>query len=268
MSRFRKIDPRIWADEKFRRLSQSDKLIALHCLTSAQTNRIGIFYLSPGLAIEQLGMKPDGYAKGMRRVCDTLGWGIDEVVNVLFMPTWWKYNGGVGHLTIRGYLDDLHEVPQTPLQQHFMANRVYLSDRESTELDTLAIPMPRVSAQETETETETEQEQDTETETKPPKAPAPAPPKSKTFQKPTVEEVRAYCLERNKGIDPQQFCDHYDSNGWRVGGKAPMKDWKAAVRTWEKNEYGRGGGNTEPHHGSITAGMDFGLEPDEPKGTK
>lgn len=55
----------------------------------------------------------------------------------------------------------------------------------------------------------------------------------KAFTKPTVDEVRAYCLERKNGIDPQSFLDHYDSNGWMVG-RTPMQDWKAAVRTWER----------------------------------
>lgn len=70
------------------------------------------------------------------------------------------------------------------------------------------------------------------------------PPKGKNFKKPTVEEVRAYCEERNNGIDPQQWIDHYTANGWKVG-KNPMKDWKAAVRTWERNGIDRGntGGN-------------------------
>lgn len=52
------------------------------------------------------------------------------------------------------------------------------------------------------------------------------------FIRPTLEEVAAYCRERQNGIDPQTFIDHYTSNGWRVG-NAPMRDWKAAVRTWE-----------------------------------
>ena len=53
------------------------------------------------------------------------------------------------------------------------------------------------------------------------------------FTPPTVDEVRDYCSERNNGIDPEAFCDFYTSKGWKVG-KNPMKDWKAAVRTWEK----------------------------------
>lgn len=61
------------------------------------------------------------------------------------------------------------------------------------------------------------------------------PTRAKRFVPPTVDEVRAYCLERGNGIDPQKFVDHYTSNGWMVG-KNKMKDWKAAVRTWEQRE--------------------------------
>lgn len=57
----------------------------------------------------------------------------------------------------------------------------------------------------------------------------------KRFRPPTVEEVEAYCFERNNRVDAERFVDFYASNGWRVG-KNPMKDWKAAVRTWEKRE--------------------------------
>ena len=54
----------------------------------------------------------------------------------------------------------------------------------------------------------------------------------KRFTIPTPEEVQAYCDERKNGILGQQFCDFYSSKGWKVGSQ-PMKDWKAAVRTWE-----------------------------------
>ena len=57
------------------------------------------------------------------------------------------------------------------------------------------------------------------------------------FIKPSLEEVQAYCNERQNNVDAQRFIDYYESNGWKVG-KNPMKDWKAAVRTWEKNGYG------------------------------
>lgn len=56
------------------------------------------------------------------------------------------------------------------------------------------------------------------------------------FIPPTKEEVEAYCFERQNNVDAERFIDHYTSNGWLVG-KNKMKDWKAAVRTWEKNGY-------------------------------
>lgn len=60
--------------------------------------------------------------------------------------------------------------------------------------------------------------------------------KAKRFTPPTLEEVTAYCIDRNNSVDPQHFIDYYTSNGWLVG-KNKMKDWKAAVRTWERNGY-------------------------------
>lgn len=54
------------------------------------------------------------------------------------------------------------------------------------------------------------------------------------FTPPTQSEVEAYCRERGNSVDAQHFVDYYSANGWRVG-KNPMKDWRAAVRTWEAN---------------------------------
>ena len=64
--------------------------------------------------------------------------------------------------------------------------------------------------------------------------PAEADRKVKKFIPPTVEEVKAYCDERNNTVDPNSFIDFYESKGWYVG-KNKMKDWKAAVRTWERS---------------------------------
>lgn len=57
----------------------------------------------------------------------------------------------------------------------------------------------------------------------------------KRFVPPTEDEVALYCLERKNHVNAQKFIDYYSSNGWKVG-RNPMKDWKAAVRTWERSE--------------------------------
>lgn len=82
------------------------------------------------------------------------------------------------------------------------------------------------------------------------------------FQKPTLEEVKAYCAERKNTVDPVRFLDYYEANGWRVG-KNPMKDWKAAVRTWESRDGAPKTGKNAPaackDYGPISeADYDFG----------
>jgi hypothetical protein len=62
------------------------------------------------------------------------------------------------------------------------------------------------------------------------------------FTPPTVEEVRAYCEERKNRVDAQRFVDHYAARGWKPKGYTQtMKDWRAAVRTWERADDERGG---------------------------
>ena len=57
--------------------------------------------------------------------------------------------------------------------------------------------------------------------------------KNDIFIPPTLEEVVSYCKERNNSVDPQKWYDFYSAKGWMIG-KNKMKDWKAAVRTWER----------------------------------
>lgn len=91
---------------------------------------------------------------------------------------------------------------------------------------------------ETDTETELEKEKDkkekvtdtdTEIETETEKV------KIKRFTKPTLAEISAYCAERKNTINPQTFFDFYEAKGWKIG-TSPMKDWRAAVRTWESKQ--------------------------------
>ena len=66
------------------------------------------------------------------------------------------------------------------------------------------------------------------------------------FIPPSVDEVRTYCTERGNGVDAERFVDYYTARGW-LAGKSKMKDWKAAVRTWERND-------REDRHGSTDTG--------------
>ena len=70
--------------------------------------------------------------------------------------------------------------------------------------------------------------------------------KSNRFAPPSVDDVRAYCNERHNNVDPERFVDYYTGNGWMVG-RNKMKDWKATVRSWERNDYY----NNKKQNGSI-----------------
>ena len=61
-------------------------------------------------------------------------------------------------------------------------------------------------------------------------------PKSKLFIKPTIDEIKDYCLERKNNVNAESFSNYYEARGWKLKG-IQMKDWKACVRTWEGNDY-------------------------------
>lgn len=113
--------------------------------------------------------------------------------------------------------------------------RLYRNKTNEDSERTLSLPCPPDVRQEKELDKEKELEKELDiVGTAVPKQP-------KRFKPPSVDEVRAYCRERKNMVDAEKFIDYYTSNGWKVG-KNSMKDWKAAVRTWERNGYS----NTAP----------------------
>jgi predicted phage replisome organizer len=63
------------------------------------------------------------------------------------------------------------------------------------------------------------------------------PKKTNRFVKPTLEEIKTYCQERKNHVNAEKFFDYYEANGWVQGKGKPIKDWKACVRTWERNSF-------------------------------
>ena len=99
-----------------------------------------------------------------------------------------------------------------------------------------SVDIDRYQTISSETEEETETETEPETDSIDRKSGANKPPKRSRFVPPDVSEVVAYCSERKNGIDPAAFIDYYTTRGWRLNGGQTMKDWKAAVRTWERRD--------------------------------
>ena len=124
-AKYRKIDTRIWDDEKFEELAPLEKLVAFNVLTG-QSNRVGLFKLSLGKGAEQTGMSADSYGIAIGRVCDTLNWGFDKTRSVVFIPSWFKYNPPENPKHLAGCLSDLHEIPQTDLLAVFKSNVTHI----------------------------------------------------------------------------------------------------------------------------------------------
>lgn len=83
---------------------------------------------------------------------------------------------------------------------------------------------------------------------------------SSRFKPPTVEEVAAYCRERSNGIDPEAFVAHYQMTKWHTSGGAAVKDWKAAIVTWEKRDKSRAPGTTAQPPAPKLVGKPAGQE--------
>ena len=125
-----------------------------------------------------------------------------------------------------GLIDVIRQGVQRP-------NKVYIRKLKSFTLrckKTLLHDVKKINANDTEMN-ETEMN---ETE-KRKRAGKPASSPRATFTPPTLEEIRAYCQDRGNNIDPESFLDFYASKGWMVG-RNKMRDWKAAVRTWERRD--------------------------------
>lgn len=70
--------------------------------------------------------------------------------------------------------------------------------------------------------------------------------KQEGFSPPTVDEVRAFCTGEKLTVDPEAFVDHYTSNGWKVGGKTRMLDWRATCRNWHRRNLEKASTNGKP----------------------
>ena len=201
-ARFRKIDPRIWTDEKFRLLKAGEQRIAFYILT-AQSNRIGLFSFSVGKACEDLDMSPQTFRKGFQKVCQTLNWVWDTDARVLYLPTWWRYNQPENANNVIGNLKDLDDLPKTPLLERFSTNTTYLrEDLIQTFTQTLAKRYPQRSPKRSASQ---EQEQEQE---------SPLPPKGGI-------------AEDSNGLQPEEILQKWNA----LPGVKPCKTLDATLQT-------------------------------------
>ena len=207
MARRRMIDPAIWQSEDFSKLSLLARLVF-----------IGMFSLSDD---EGKGRAKPVYLKSIIfpydediRVAD-----IDKTLSEIgskMSVTLYSHNGN------RYYKFD-HWSKWQRVDKPQPSNFPNPDDRtipESVENDSGMIPEPFLPKGKEEKRKEIKEKENI---------------RARAFTPPSVEEVTAYCKERGNRVDPNRFVDFYTSKGWMVG-KTKMKDWKACVRNWERDE--------------------------------
>jgi hypothetical protein len=249
-AKYRKIDPRIWDDEVFDALDAPDALAALWLISGRAVNRAGVVVAGLGEVADKLRLQGvDASWDTLSRVCPSLSWPLQKVGRntvVVILRSWFKYNAPTNDDHLAGMLSDLSDVPRCELLYSYettvkpgLAEKWHATlDRVCLELMTpcTTVTPPPCPPQKQKQKQEQKQEQEQKK-----KGAAPR------FNQPTIDEVADYCTQRKNTIDAEQFVDHYEARGWELTKGRRMKDWKACVRTWEKNDFSQNGKSDPPY---------------------
>ena len=196
MAIFRKIHTSFWSDPFIQDLDNDHRLFYLYLLTNEKTKQCGIYEISKKQISFELGYSIDRVSKLLAYFIKNDKILYSEATKEVALKNWMKYNASTSPKVVSCIKSELCSVKDRVLIEY--VNGMYTASQE-------------------EQEEEEEQEQE----------------KPKRFIKPVVDDVRKYMSELNMNDMSQRFVDYYESNGWKVG-KNPMKDWRAAVRTWKQ----------------------------------
>lgn len=242
MANYRNISLTFWTDSKVDdEFTPEDKYFYLYLLTNPHTNICGCYEISMKQMERETGYNTDTVKRLLRRMQEThkvIAY-CEETKEILIV-NWHKYNW-----------------TQSPNVKKAVADVAQYIKCEKFKKFTFSLLNPNISIksniesnQNTDnriqyTDTDTDTDVDIGYEYPIPTVSETAKQKKK-FSPPTVEEVATYCAERKNGIDANAFIDFYSANGWVQGRQGkPIKDWKACVRTWERNNRTVYGGNQQ-----------------------
>lgn len=231
MAVFRTISNSFWTDSKVDdTFTPEDKYFYLYLLTNPHTNICGCYEISNKQMSRETGYNEDTIKRLIERfekVHDVIRYNPDT--KEMLILNWHKYNWTkseklktavekvIGHIKCQEYAEYIHAT--------LYDDTVSIPYRYG--MDTNIVSSPIISNTNTNTKESTTKKSITKNTNN----------RGNVFIPPTVDEVREYCYQRQNNIDPESFVDFYASKGWMVG-KSKMKDWKAAVRTWERNRKG------------------------------
>lgn len=223
MRDYSKFAPQFWTGDTGRKLAESGtetQLMACYLITCPNANPIGLYHLSLGTICDHTGLSAEGASKALARVYEAGFATYDETAKLVWVPEMARIQIGesLSHkdLRVKWVKKEISKYRKSRFYKAFMKR--YAVAYGIIETSPLEAPSKPLRSQEREMEREMEQEKEK---------------KRRVFLKPSIEEIKAYCLERNNAVDPVAFFDFYESKGWKVGPNA-MKNWQAAIRTWER----------------------------------
>jgi len=248
---YRKIEVKTWSDAKFRALSPIPPCaqgLWFYLLTGPHTGPIpGLFRAGRAAMAEDLGWSLEAFDKAFAEVFAKGMVKADFEARIVWLPNAFKHNKPASPNVILSWKDELDILPECGVKAEAVASMhaeargmgvPYLIAFEriinipaGTKSLPKASPKPFRKAS-TKTMPNQEQEQEQEQDKRKRGVDKPHRP---TFQRPSVDEVSAYCRERGNQVDASRFVDFYEAKGWKIG-KNSMSDWRAAVRTWERSE--------------------------------
>lgn len=218
---YRKVYLRLWRHREFAALSDGEKVLTLYLVSGPQTNAIGCYHFSPGLACEDLGISPPQLKRRLQRVLTAFGWKYDEANRLMWIASWLRWNKPNGANAAKAWQAEIDGLPECEAKR-------WLRD---------AIGMPsgrrRDAVATQEQEQEQEQKQDRE-QYQPPERDQP---------RPTAAAVNGSLAKQAPDVDPDdiaRFLEGYRDRYERItGGSLPViwtvKDTEAArelLQTW------------------------------------
>lgn len=218
MATYRIVHISFWTDPKVDDdFTPEDKYFFLYLLTNPHTNLCGCYEISMRQMVRETGYNEDTVKRLLHRMEKVHGViQYDPDTKEIFIPKWGKYNWYNSKDTMTGVKKTASFIKSRRFKAVFEKIGVNGPDG--------GVYRPPVGGGGTSVSVSvTDTVSDTVTD------------KRHRFTPPTLDDVQAYCQERKNAVDASRFVDYYTANGWKVG-KNPMKDWKAAVRTWERGE--------------------------------
>lgn len=257
MAIYRSVSMNFWTDSKVDDdFTPEEKYFMLYLLTNPHTNICGCYEISMKQMSQETGYNTDTISRLINRMQETHGViRYDADTKEILIVKWYKYNWQKSEKVRKAVTDAAANIKSASFKA-YIYDTVYIQYGYRMDINTVTV---------TDTVSDTVSVTESMDADEPRQAPAPEQPvenlvenqqpvekpkQKKRFVPPTVEEVAAYCAERRNGVNPQRFVDFYTANGWTQGKGKPIKDWQAAVRTWEQRD-GYSQARGMPTHSSI-----------------